>query len=89
MTLAYFDCFSGISGDMTLGAIVDAGVRSKCCALSWKSWGVPGYEITALKVNAAGLRRPRSTYAWTRRTARPPSCRYPEHHRIIVCFQRA
>jgi len=25
MTIAYFDCFSGISGDMTLGALIDAG----------------------------------------------------------------
>lgn len=26
MKIAYFDCFSGISGDMTLGALVDTGV---------------------------------------------------------------
>ncbi len=27
MKIAYFDCFSGVSGDMTLGALVDVGVE--------------------------------------------------------------
>ena len=26
MKIAYFDCFSGISGDMILGSLVDAGL---------------------------------------------------------------
>ncbi len=29
MTIAYFDMFSGISGDMTLGALIDLGVPTE------------------------------------------------------------
>ena len=27
MTVAYFDCFSGVCGDMILGALIDLGVE--------------------------------------------------------------
>jgi len=27
MRVVYFDCFAGISGDMTLGALIDIGVE--------------------------------------------------------------
>ena len=29
MNIAYFDCFSGIAGDMILGAVIDLGVDTE------------------------------------------------------------
>jgi uncharacterized protein (TIGR00299 family) protein len=60
MKLAYFDCFSGISGDMTLGALLDAGLdlgqlRSGLAALQ-----VPGWDLSAEKVWKNGMA---ATYA--------------------------
>ena len=40
--VGYFDCFSGISGDMTLGALVDAGVDPRPIQEAVASLGLPG-----------------------------------------------
>jgi uncharacterized protein (TIGR00299 family) protein len=55
MTLAYFDCFSGISGDMTLGALVDAGVSIDALRAELARLDLPGYEISAERVKRSGL----------------------------------
>ncbi len=55
MTLAYFDCFSGISGDMTLGALVDAGLGIEVLRAELEKLNLPGYEITALRVTRSGM----------------------------------
>ena len=55
MKIAYFDCFSGISGDMCLGALVDAGVPLKKLVTELKKIPVRGYEIHAKKVKRAGI----------------------------------
>ena len=55
MKLAYFDCFSGISGDMTLGALVDAGVSLDHLRGQLRGLELPGWEITSEKVWKNGM----------------------------------
>jgi uncharacterized protein (TIGR00299 family) protein len=45
MTVAYFDCFAGISGDMTLGALIDAGADAARLDASVKALGLDA-EVT-------------------------------------------
>lgn len=60
MRLAYFDCFSGISGDMTLGALVDAGCSMEHLRGGLDGLQVSGWELTAEKVWKNGMA---ATYA--------------------------
>ena len=55
MKLAYFDCFSGISGDMTLGALVDAGLDPGHLRTELERLRVPGWQLTAEKVWKNGM----------------------------------
>lgn len=55
MKLAYFDCFSGISGDMTLGALVDAGLPMAQLRAELQGLDVPGWEIGAEKIWKNGM----------------------------------
>ncbi|MCL6566796.1 MAG: nickel pincer cofactor biosynthesis protein LarC [Acidobacteriia bacterium] len=55
MKIAYFDCFSGISGDMTLGALVDAGVPLAQIEAGLRKLPLAGWEISAEKVKRGAL----------------------------------
>ena len=55
MKLAYFDCFSGISGDMTLGALVDAGCNLELLRSGLQGLHVSGWTISSEKVWKNGM----------------------------------
>src|ERR1700675_3232920 len=54
MRIAYLDCFSGISGDMFLGAMIDAGVSPKLLEDTVKALDI-GARLEISKVVRAGL----------------------------------
>ncbi len=56
MKLAYLDCLSGISGDMTLGALVDAGVPLEALQAGISSLGLPHCELVREEVTRKGFR---------------------------------
>ncbi len=54
--IAYFDCFSGISGDMTLGALVDAGLPIEKLRNELARLSVKGYVLDVKRVKRAGFK---------------------------------
>jgi len=56
MKIAYFDCFSGISGDMILGALVDAGLEMERLKAELARLPLSGYTLSAQTVRKRGLR---------------------------------
>ncbi len=55
MKIAYFDCFSGISGDMLLGALVDAGCELRALEAELRRLPLTGWNISARKVSRRGI----------------------------------
>ena len=55
MKIAYFDCFSGISGDMVLGALVDAGCELDLIEAELRRLPIRGWSISAEKVTRGSL----------------------------------
>ncbi|MEK6692631.1 MAG: nickel pincer cofactor biosynthesis protein LarC [Nitrospirota bacterium] len=56
MRIGYFDCFSGISGDMILGAMVDAGLPLNQLKKELSKLNLKGYKLREEKVKRAGIR---------------------------------
>ncbi len=55
MRIAYFDCFSGISGDMAIGALLDAGLSFEALRTQLAALNISGYALAAEKVKKHGI----------------------------------
>ena len=55
MKVAYLECFSGISGDMLLGALVDAGVDPETLRREIAKLGLDGVALGFEKCSRAGI----------------------------------
>jgi len=73
MKACWFDCFSGISGDMTLGAMVDAGLGIGKLRSELKKLKLGGYTISASKVKRCGIAGTKVTVRLTKKS---------NHHRL-------
>jgi len=51
----YFDCFSGISGDMTLGAFIDLGVPVEWLKAELTRLPLENFDITVEKISRNGI----------------------------------
>jgi len=91
MRIAYLECFSGISGDMFLGALLDAGVPPELLTRTVKALGVDarleisrvdrsGISATKLDVIAAGEKElPREEF-WEKESKAAAHSHEHEHH---------
>jgi uncharacterized protein (TIGR00299 family) protein len=55
MKIAYFDCFSGASGDMILGSMIDAGLSPRLLREELKKLRIPTIRLNVKKVLKRGI----------------------------------
>jgi hypothetical protein len=79
MRTLYFDCFAGISGDMTLGALVAAGADARALKERLALLDLPGYEVEFEKVDRSGIGATRAVVRLTREE---------KHHRHLSDIEK-
>ncbi len=80
MKLAYLDCSMGISGDMTLAALIDAGIDEETIRSAIDSLNLPGVELKTQVVVKGGFR---ATYVKVKHPEQHAHRHLSDIHRII------
>ena len=66
MKILYYDCFSGISGDMNLGAMIDLGVDENHLRSELKKLDIEGWELEIIKDQRHGIIGTKATVRQTK-----------------------
>jgi len=56
MRIAYLDCFSGISGDMMVGALIDLGLNFEYLKRELSKLNIANYKLQIVKVKRGGIK---------------------------------
>ena len=85
MAHLHVDCFSGISGDMFLGALVDAGLPLSVVKRGLQNMNVEGYQLKAKKVHRGSIQATKVDVLIRKGLTKPLSL--PTIRRIITSSQ--
>ena len=80
---AYFDCYSGISGDMILGALVDLGVDPGKIRKALKTLDLKGYKLKTSRVQR-GLIAGTKVQVRLTKTSHHPARKYSDIKKLIA-----
>lgn len=79
MKILYYDCFSGISGDMNLGAMIDLGISTGFLQGELAKLNLPGWEMVVEKDQRHGITGTRVTVKQTQ---------HEHHHRHLADIEK-
>lgn len=81
MKILYYDCFSGISGDMNLGAMIDLGIDESYLRKELEKLNVGGWELVITKDQRHGIK---GTKVTVRQTGHEHAHRHLSHISKII-----
>ena len=80
---AYFDCYSGISGDMILGALVDLGVDPGKISKALKTLDLKGYKLKTSRVQRGLIAGTKVQVSLTK-SSHHPARKYSDIKKLIA-----
>ncbi|MBI3392459.1 MAG: nickel pincer cofactor biosynthesis protein LarC [Nitrospirae bacterium] len=81
MRIAYLDCFAGVSGDMVLGALVDAGHPLPALRKALRAVDLPPFRLKAERVSRNGIA---ATLLYVVTAGKPPARGWRDLDRLLA-----